>query len=165
MSESYKNHSAPGGMTYDKEIARLADEGALRRLIMRYAQSCDQRDGVSFAALYAPGAVLEGEGFRFAGSEEIGTVPQQLNVFKKTYHTLLNFLVEVNGDRATGEAYSAAHHLTPLSEGKYNDLVMYITYRDRYVRGAGGWLFEYRRPVIEFTENRIVEDMGAMPKA
>lgn len=151
-------------MARDNEVARLADESALRRLVMRYAQACDQRDGAAFAALYTPDAVLEGAGFRFAGSEEIGAVPKQLGVFKKTYHTLLNYLVEVNGDRAVGEAYSMAHHLTPLPEGKYNDLVMYITYHDRYVRGGGGWQFEHRRVVMEFTENRVVETIGTVPK-
>jgi len=151
-------------MANDKDVARLADESALRRLIMRYAQGCDHRDGAGFASLFAPSAVLEGAGFRFATPQEIRGVPQQLTVFKKTYHTILNYVVDVNGDRATGEAYSMAHHLTPLADGKYNDLVMYITYRDRYVRGSGGWQFEHRGVEMEFTENRVVENIGSMPK-
>ena len=151
-------------MENDKVSARLADERALQRLIMQYAQGCDQRDAVKFAALFSPGAVLEGPGFRFARPEQIRSVPSQLSTFKKTYHTLLNYIFDVNGERATGEVYSMAHHLTPLDDGKFNDLVMYITYRDRYLRAGAGWQFESRQVVMEFTENRIVENIGAMPK-
>jgi hypothetical protein len=137
-------------------------EAALRRLISQYARCCDRRDESGFGALFVPNAILQGEGFRFSGTAEIGNVPNLLRRYVKTYHTLLNYLAEVTADRATGEAYSMAHHLTPRADGKYDDLVMYITYRDRYVRQHSGWLFERREVVIEFTEHRIVE--SSLPK-
>jgi hypothetical protein len=132
-------------------------EAALRRLLSRYARCCDRRDESGFGALFTPDAILEGEGFRFSGVGEIRNVPNLLRRFAKTYHTLLNYLVEVSADHATGEAYSMAHHLTPRSDGKYDDLVMYITYHDRYVQRDHAWLFEHRRVVMEFTEQRLVE--------
>lgn len=137
-------------------------ESALRRLIMQYARSCDRRDESGFVALFTSGAVLEGDGFRFSSSEEIRNVPNLLQRFAKTYHTLLNYLVEVSADHATGEAYSMAHHLTPRPDGQYDDLVMYITYLDRYVRQGHAWLFERRQVVMEFTEHRVVE--SSLPK-
>jgi hypothetical protein len=33
---------------------------------------------------------------------------------------------------------------------------MYITYRDRYARGASGWRIAHRQVVLEFTETRTV---------
>jgi hypothetical protein len=139
-------------------------EAELRRIINGYARCCDMRDGDGFAKLYAPGAVLEGPGFKNTTAEQIRAVPGSLSVFKKTYHTLLNTMFDINGDRASGVIYSMAHHLTPLSDGQYNDLVMYITYYDRYVRGPTGWRFENRRVEMEFTENRTVDNLGTMPK-
>jgi hypothetical protein len=143
-------------MSASAELASLADEIAMRRLISRYAQCCDTRDTEGFGALFTPDAVLEGPGFRFATPAQISSVPQQLRQFAKTYHSLLNFLVEVNGDRAEGETYSMSHHLTPGAAGDFDDLVMYITYRDRFVRSASGWKFEHRKVVLEFTERRTV---------
>jgi hypothetical protein len=137
-------------------------ETALRRLIMEYARACDRRDESGFGSLFTPHAVLEGDGFRFSGSDEIRNVPNLLRRFVKTYHTLQNHLFEVSAERATGEAYSMAHHLTPRSDGKYDDLVMYITYRDDYVRQGHPWLFEHRQVVVEFTEHRVVE--SSLPK-
>ena len=142
----------------------IADERALHRLVLRYATSCDNRDGDAFAALFAPDAVLEGPGFRFASPERIHEVPRHLARFHKTYHTVLNFVASVAGDGAHGETYSMAHHLTPRADGRYDDLVMYITYRDRYARLNGEWQFEQRTVVMEFTETRIVDNVGTMPK-
>jgi hypothetical protein len=143
------------------DITLVADELALRRLIARYAQCCDRRDGLGFAALFTDDAVLEGPGFCFRTRAEISGVPSLLDRFTKTYHTLLNHVIELHGEHAFGEAYSMAHHLTPGSDGLCNDLVMYITYRDRYQRIATDWRFERRQVVIEFTENRSVGNVDA----
>jgi SnoaL-like domain len=131
---------------------------------MQYARNCDRRDESGFGGLFAEQAVLEGENFRFATPAEIRNVPNLLRRYAKTYHTLLNYSVDVSGDQADGEAYSMAHHLTARADGKYDDLVMYITYRDRYVRRGADWLFEHRRVLMEFTEQRIVDNVGSMPK-
>lgn len=147
-------------MAHEFEAAQPADEMALRRLVMRYAHCCDRRDGDGFGALFAKDAVLEGPGFRFSTPRQIGGVPLLLNQFEKTYHTLQNLLFETSGDRATGEAYSMAHHLTRRPDGKCDDLVMYITYRDRYLREGADWRFEHRQVVMEFTESRVVENAG-----
>lgn len=152
-------------MATNPEMKLLADELALKRLIVRYAQACDRRDVEAFAALFTSDAVLEGPGFRFATPEQIRGVPQQLRSWPKTYHTLLNFVVDVSGDRATGEAYSMAHHLTPAAENRYDDFLMYITYRDQYRRSAEGWQFERRQVVVEFTESKPVAGYAASAEA
>src|SRR5262245_64134860 len=103
----------------DRDLEVLADERALHALVLRYATSCDNRDSDAFARLFAPHAVLEGPGFRFASPEQIRAVPPQLARFHKTYHTVLNFVVSVDGDGARGETYSMAHHLTPRADGRY----------------------------------------------
>jgi len=149
---------------HEPDLEILAHEQALRRLVLRYASSCDNRDCEAFAGLFAPNAVLEGPGFRFASPEQIHAVPRQLARFHKTYHTVLNFFASIAGDRARGETYSMAHHLTPRADGRFDDLVMYITYRDRYTRHDGEWRFEQRTVVMEFTETRLVENVGTMPK-
>jgi hypothetical protein len=143
---------------------RDADEAALRRLVYNYARCADTRNGDGFAALFAPGGVLEGPGFRRATPEELRGVPPSMTpLFLKTYHTVLNTIFEFTDDRATGVIYSVANHLTALSEGKYNNLVMYITYHDRYVRTGNDWKFEYRRCDLEFTQNHTAENVGRMP--
>jgi hypothetical protein len=141
---------------------RADDDAAVRRVGLLYARCCDNRDGQGFAALFGPNAVLEGGGggipdFHNDTPEKIAAVPGSLNAFAKTYHTIYNTIIDIQGERATGEIYSCAHHLTPRADGKYDDFVMYITYHDRYARSSAGWRFAHRRVVIEFTERRVMD--------
>jgi hypothetical protein len=134
-----------------------ADLMAIRHLVGAYASCCDRRDGDGFAALFAPGAVFESASRSITSPEELRAIPGILLKFTKTYHTVMNHQIVLDGDRAEGELYSASHHLTPRDDGRYDDLLMYITYRDRYVRGEPGWQFEYRTFTVEFTEQKIVD--------
>jgi hypothetical protein len=142
---------------------RQADTVALRDLVTTYARTVDTRDGAGFARLFAAQAVIEGTGVRIAG-EGLAGVPDALRVYTKTFHAIYNTLARVEGDRATGVVYCAAHHLSPLSDGKYDDLVMYLIYNDDYVRSGDTWLFQRRQVDIEFTENRTVENLATLPK-
>ncbi len=141
-----------------------ADHIALRHLVTAYARAVDTYDGPSFARLFAPQAVIEGTGVRIATPEALAGVPDALRVFTKTFHAIYNTLFRVDGDRATGVVYCAAHHLTPMSADKHDDLVMYLIYNDDYVRNGQAWLFQKRKVDIEFTENRMVENLGKLPK-
>jgi hypothetical protein len=133
------------------------DHEALRGLIYRYAQCADNRDGPGFAAQFTSDGLLDGLGFRYEGTEQIAAVAPQLSLYARTYHTVFNCLFTVTGDEATGEIYSEAHHLTPTGEGgEHSDLVMYITYHDRYRRTVDGWRIAVRKVDIRMTETRTV---------
>lgn len=134
----------------------LEDRQALRDLVYHYARCADARDGPGYAALFGTDGILEGAGFRYTGSEELAKVAPQLSRFVKTLHHVFNCLFAIEGDEATGEIYSAAHHLTAEADGCYSDLVMYITYRDRYRRTADGWRFAKRTVDLQMTETKTV---------
>jgi hypothetical protein len=138
-----------------------ADRRAIKQVILNYAYCVDQRDGAGFAALFAPGAKLATSMGTHDTQEKLKAIPGQVgDYYKKTYHTLLNCMITVNGDKGTGVTYSAAHHLTPGGDGKYTDYIMYITYRDRFVKGPKGWQFEHRDVVLEFTQSVLVENVS-----
>lgn len=129
-----------------------------------YARCCDLQDGKGFAARYAKGATLEGKGFKCDSPETQEAIPTGLQIFVKTYHTLLNMIFDVERDSARGVIYSMANHLTPLSDRKYNDLVKSITCHDQYLRTGDNWRFKHRQVHMEFTENRTVENLDTMPE-
>jgi hypothetical protein len=132
------------------------DERALGEIVCRYARCADQKDGAGYAALFEEDGVLEVGETRYAGASALAKIPPMLGRFFKTYHTVFNSLFTIDGDAATGEIYSAAHHLTPAEGDQYSDYVMYITYRDRYRRSADGWRIATRTVNIEMTETRAV---------
>jgi hypothetical protein len=147
------------------DIKILLDERALKALCLDYGFHADARDGESFARLFTSDAVLEGSGLRFDTPEAICEVPNRLRAFRKTYHLIHNVYVELKGDEATGIVYSSSHHLKENAAGALCDIVMYITYHDRYLRRDDGWKFGSRKLILEFSEEKIVTDSTKVPSS
>jgi len=142
----------------DEALRRLVDEAEIRGLSLRYAQAVDRRDADALTALFTPDGALEGSGVVSRGREQIGKIPPMMKRrYDKTYHTLFNQFVAVDGDAATGEVYSMAHHLNRQEDGRTCDLVMAITYRDRYVRTADGWRFAHRGIELQWKQTAFVD--------
>lgn len=134
----------------------LADEREIGRLISNYARGCDTRNGELFAAQFTEDGVLELAERETVGQHRLSKIPSMLDQYHLTYHMVHNTLIEVNGDTATGEVYSASHHLNPIQREMFSDRVMYITYRDNYVRTGQGWKIARRLVDVQFIEYKTV---------
>ena len=134
----------------------VEDEQAITRLVLNYARGADRRDGDLFASVFTEDGVLDYNGRQSTGPKQLGKIPSALNVYAKTYHTVLNTFIEIDGDTAKGEIYSASHHLRPIEGAASSDRVMYITYLDDYVRTDAGWRIKTRKVEVEFIEYKTV---------
>jgi hypothetical protein len=139
----------------------IADLLAQRALVDRYAQTVDDRDADAFAGLFtAEGSLAvyetaDGEPVvEYVGHDALRSVQDLLRNFSTTFHLMANHTCEVAGDEATGEVYCMAHHIIQEAGGAETDLVMYIRYRDAYVRTPGGWRFGRRDVMRQWTEER-----------
>ena len=56
-------------------------------------------------------------------------------------------------DRATGEAYCLAHHVTE-DGGKRRLMLASLRYLDTFVKMDGAWLFAERRLYVDWLEER-----------
>jgi hypothetical protein len=88
-----------------------------------------------------------------SGHGELGDVTELITRYDKTFHFIGNTRYDLEGDRATGEVYCVAHHLTTDRHGG-TDYVMMIRYLDTYTRRDGRWGIEERRLVTDWTELR-----------
>jgi hypothetical protein len=138
----------------------LEDERQIQKLVLNYARGADKRDGALFASVFTEDGVLDYNGRQSTGPNQLSKIPGALEIYEKTYHTVLNTFIEVEGDTAAGEIYSASHHLRPIENGEFSDRVMYITYRDEYQRTADGWRIAKRKVDVEFIEYTTVNMRG-----
>jgi sigma54-dependent transcription regulator len=142
--------------------SEIADRLALRALVDEYAAVADARDHGAFAALFTPeGRFLayrygSPDALRDAnGAAELFDVMDNLDAFEQTMHVMANHRIfSIDGDRAAGEVYGLAHHLSKDEPGE--NLVMHIAYDDLYARVDGAWLFEQRTLTIRWLESRPV---------
>ena len=62
--------------------------------------------------------------------------------------------VKLDGDRATGESYCLAHHLSVCRDGQRTMMIASIRYPGEFVKQDDQWLFAERRLMVNWTETR-----------
>jgi hypothetical protein len=148
-------------MTDDPASRDVSDRLALRALADQYAWAVDRRDRDGFLRVFHPDGVLvlldhadpSVVTATRRGHDELGEITGLIARYDKTFHFVGNARYDVDGDRATGEVYCLAHHLTPNRHGG-TDYVMLIRYQDTYSRREGHWRIDERRLITDWTELR-----------
>jgi SnoaL-like domain len=141
------------------------DRLALRELVDAYGIAIDERDGQTFASLFAAGGrilvFVDGRDdpvVTLATSEEIRNLAEQTHdACLRTLHFIGNHLCRVEDDRAAADTYCLAHHLIG-EPGDLVDEVMLVHYRDSYVRTERGWRFLERRAHRRWADALVVPD-------
>ena len=139
-----------------------ADRLAIRELIEAYAHCADHRDAKGQMALFTTDAhfvvYMNAKDSKptqeLHSREALAPVFADLNQYAATMHFVgQSTIFRLNGDRATGEAYCIAHHLTVDGE-KRRVMVAYLRYRDVFVKMEGVWLFAERLLYVDWLEER-----------
>jgi SnoaL-like domain/Aldehyde dehydrogenase family len=88
--------------------------------------------------------------------EALAPVFADLNQYAATMHFVGQSTVfTLTGDRATGEAYCIAHHLTVDGENR-RLMVAYLRYLDSFAKIDGAWLFSERLLYVDWLEQRAL---------
>jgi SnoaL-like domain len=138
-----------------------ADRLALRELFDAYARCADRRDAAGQKALFAPDArfavYMSGEGteptYVLEGREALSPVFADLNQYDVTTHFNGQSTVVLDGDSATGECYTIAHHLDD-ADGERKIMIASLRYLDTYSKINGAWYFSERQLIVDWMETR-----------
>jgi hypothetical protein len=88
--------------------------------------------------------------------EALAPVFAALNQYDATTHFLgQSTILTLSDDRATGEAYCLAHHVT-VDGGKRRLMVASLRYLDMFVKTDGAWLFAERRLYVDWVDERAL---------
>lgn len=135
----------------EKRIRRLEDIEAIKALKARYCEYCDANyDPDGIASLFVEDGVWDGgELGRAEGREKIRHFFRRApEAFPFAIHNVMNPIIEVEGDRATGRWYL----LQPCTRRGEKDEAMWLAgrYEDEYVRVGGQWRFKHVSFVTRF---------------
>jgi hypothetical protein len=142
--------------------AEAADRLAIRELFDAYAHCADRRDAKGQMALFTEDtrflvymdATSDEPTQELQGRESLAPVFDNLNTYVATTHFNGQSTVALDGDRATGESYCIAHHVSVGENGSRTLMVASIRYLDEFVKQGGEWLFAERRLMLDWTETR-----------
>lgn len=140
-----------------------ADRLAIRELFDAYAHCADRRDADGQKALFTTdtrfAVFMGGPGsdptYVLDGREALTPVFADLNQYDVTTHFNGQSTVELDGDRATGESYTIAHHVSTRDGGR-SIMVASLRYLDTFAKVDGAWFFAERNLIVEWTETRSI---------
>ena len=143
--------------------AEAADRLAIRELFDAYANCADTRDAEGQKALFTedtrfavymdgprtdPSYVLESR-------EALSPVFADLNRYEVTMHFNGQSTVTLDGDRATGDSYTIAHHVY-TENGVRKMMVAWLRYLDVFSKIDSSWYFAERQLILEWSETRAL---------
>jgi hypothetical protein len=141
--------------------AEAADRLALRELFDAYAHCADRRDAEGQKALFTDDTVfavyMDGGGseatYVLHGREALTPVFADLNRYEVTTHFNGQSTVVLDGDRATGESYTIAHHLY-TEDGTRKIMIASLRYLDVFTKLDGTWYFAERKLILDWSDTR-----------
>ena len=141
-----------------------ADRLAIRELVEAYAHCADRRDAKGQMSLFTEdthfvvfmNAKDPTPSQELRSREALAPVFAELNKYDATTHFIgQSTIFSLTAERATGEAYCLAHHVT-VGEGKRHLMIASLRYLDTFVKMDGSWLFAGRRLYVDWLEERAL---------
>jgi ketosteroid isomerase-like protein len=144
--------------------SEAADRLAIRELVEAYAHCADRRDAKGQMALFTKDTHFvvymnskdPTPSQELHSREALAPVFADLNQYDATTHFVgQSTIFTLTGERATGEAYCLAHHVT-VDGGKRRLMVASLRYLDTFVKMDGEWLFAERLLYVDWLEQRTM---------
>jgi ketosteroid isomerase-like protein len=144
--------------------AEAADRLAVRELVEAYAYCADRRDAAGQMALFTPDthfvvymdAKSPTPSQELHSREALAPVFADLNKYQATMHFVgQSTILSLADNRATGQAYCLAHHLT-VDGDKRRLMIAALRYLDTFAKVDDAWLFAERRLYVDWIEERTL---------
>ena len=144
--------------------SEAADRLAIRELVEAYAHCADRRDAKGQMALFTRdthfvvymNAKDPTPSQELHSRDALAPVFDDLNKYAATMHFVgQSTILTLANDRATGEAYTLAHHLT-IDGAKRKLMIATLRYNDSFVKTNGEWFFAERLLYVDWIEERAL---------
>jgi hypothetical protein len=142
----------------------MADRLAIRELVDAYAYCADRRDAAGQMALFTEAAeflvYMDSSNptptQHLHGRASLAPVFDELNTYVATMHFNGQSTTTLDGEHASGVAYSMAHHVK-VDGPERSMMTAAIRYLDMFVKYDGTWYFSERKLMVDWTETRRLD--------
>src|ERR1700752_95360 len=141
-----------------------ADRLAIRELVEAYAHCADRREPKAQMSLFTAdthfvvfmNAKDPKPSMELHSREALAPVFADLNKYDATTHFVgQSTIFTLTADRATGQSYCLAHHVT-VDGGMRRLTVASLRYLDTFVKIDGAWLFAERLLYVDWVDERAL---------
>jgi SnoaL-like domain len=135
----------------ERRLTRLEDIEAIKQLKARYCEICDDdHNPERITSVFAEDGIWESADFGTArGHAEIRQLFQKFQkLIEFSQHNVMDPIIEVNGDKATGEWY----FLGPFTFRESHEARwLAAVYKDDYVKVNGQWKYQHLRAYLRLS--------------
>ena len=144
--------------------SEAADRLAIRELVEAYTHCADRRDAKGQMSLFTAdthfvvfmNAKDPKPSQELHSREALAPVFADLNKYATTTHFVgQSTIFSLTSNRATGEAYCLAHHVTVEGENR-RLMVASLRYLDTFVKTDDAWLFAERLLYVDWVDERAL---------
>ena len=144
--------------------SEAADRLSIRELVEAYAHCADRRDAKGQMSLFTTDthfvvymdAKDSKPSMELHSREALAPAFADLNKYAATTHFVgQSTIFTLTDDRATGEAYCLAHHVTVAGEKK-RLMIASLRYADTFAKINGEWLFAERLLYLDWVDERAL---------
>ena len=134
-------------------VQEFIDRQAIQQVMMRYCHGVDRCDlEVLQGSFWEDGACDYGSGELNAMEWAVGT-HAGISAMVRTFHSISNNWIEVDGDSATSETYCTAYHVIPGEDGTLTDMIVGGRYLDHHEKRGNEWRIKHRLYVMDWNQN------------
>jgi len=123
----------------------MTDRDEIIDVLVRYATGIDSRDWPLFRSCFSDDARFDYGGIGQWDTPEAITDYMRAAHSGPSMHRLSNFVIDIDGDRATSRTYVDAVVMGPKGFGAVEN---FGWYDDKWVRTPGGWRISFRHTTL-----------------
>ena len=134
----------------DQQLQELLDKKACEELVVRYGRTQDWLDTPGQDSCFWPDADIDFGFFVGNGADWVKTVMPHEQAAIRRWHMSTSVIIEVHGDKATGECYGIAVGSNPGDSGELVDNMYGGRYLDEFEKRNGEWRLSKRTYVLDW---------------
>jgi ketosteroid isomerase-like protein len=150
----------PTETALDPRVQALLDKEEIRECVYRFARGVDRHDWDLVRSCYHDDGIDNHGPFNGPADEYVPWVREALpKLADVTMHTVMNSLIELDGDVAHSESYTVGYHRYTRADGTRWDWVSGARYVDRFERRDGVWKIANRVLTWEWVrDDKVVQE-------
>ncbi|GLI54557.1 hypothetical protein PM10SUCC1_00720 [Propionigenium maris DSM 9537] len=144
----------------EERMMEVIDKQDITEVIYKYARSLDRMDADLMKSTYWPEGTEEHQDPLFPvfkyddnGHKFVPIAMKGFESLKYTQHRISNPLIEVDGDRATAEAYVWAYHVHE-EDGVDKEGILGGRHLFRFEKRDGEWKIMHRSTIFDWNQNQ-----------
>jgi 3-phenylpropionate/cinnamic acid dioxygenase small subunit len=123
-------------------IQQISDRIEIEDLLVRYCYAVDDRDWVSYRAVFVPDAIIDDTitgGIRSGVEEHVVFMIKALSRIRISQHAVSTIQCELGSDEARVRVHCSCPMVVDLGKERTQVFFQGLWYRDHLVRTADGW--------------------------